>query len=323
MQRRVMKKALLILAVAVLMASLCLGKAFAETKVGIFLWSDEKRYTETRDGVIAALKKEGFAEPKVKFVQENAGGSKAKAAEIAKKFNSNSYSLILVLGTSAAVALSKEVQNVPIVFGRVYDPVDSRIAASWKSSGNNTTGTYTKQHMSKLLAKLKQLAPVKKLAVLYTPGEKNSEIVLKGLQAEQGASGITVIPVPIASKDDAVRLVDEVVRSVDAIYLTAGSSIDKSFSIIVENATKAKVITVTNVEERVEKGVLFGVYCDATAEGKLAGEKAVKVLKGAKPSSIPIETLKQPDIIVNMKTAKAAGVQIPPSLLKSATRVIE
>jgi putative ABC transport system substrate-binding protein len=318
-----MMKALLIMAVVVLMAGLGFGKAFAETKVGIFLWSDEKRYTETRDGMLAALKKEGFMEPKVKFVQENAGGNKAKAAEIAKKFNGNGYSLILVLGTSAAVALAKEVRDVPIVFGRVYDPVEAKLALGWKSSGNNTTGTCTKQPMSIPLARLKQLAPVKRLAVLYTSGEKNSEIVLKELQAEQAASGIKIIPVPIASKDDAVRLLDDVVRSVDAIYLTAGSSIDKAFSIIVETATKAKVITVTNVEERVEKGVLFGVYCEATAEGKLAGEKAVKVLKGAKPSSIPIETLKQPDIIVNMKTAKAAGVQVPPSLLKSATRVIE
>jgi putative ABC transport system substrate-binding protein len=321
--RQKMMKALLIMAVVVLMAGLGFGKAFAETKVGIFLWSDEKRYTETRDGMLAALKKDGFTEPKVKFVQENAGGNKVKAAEIAKKFNNNGYSLILVLGTSAAVALTKEVRDVPIVFGRVYDPIEAKLALGWKSSGNNTTGTCTKQPMSKPLARLKELAPVKRLAVLYTSGEKNSEIVLKELQAEQAASGIKIIPVPIASNDDAVRVLDDVVRSVDAMYLTAGSSIDKAFSIIVETATKAKVITVTNVEERVEMGVLFGVFCEATAEGKLAGEKAVKVLKGAKPSSIPIETLKQPDIIVNMKTAKAAGVQVPPSLLKSATRVIE
>jgi len=323
MRRSRMKKTLLVMTVVVVMAGFGFGRALAETNVGIFLWSDEKRYIETRDGMLAALKKEGFAEPKAKFITENAGGNKAKAAEIAKKFSSGRYSLILVLGTSAAVALIQEVHDVPIVFGRVYDPIEAKIAASWKSSGNNTTGTCTKQPMSKPLARLKELSPVKRLGALYTPGEKNSEIVLKELQAEQAASGIKIIPVPIASKDDAVRLLDDIVRSVDAIYLTAGSSIDKSFSTIVETATKAKVITVTNVEDRVEKGVLFGVYCDATTEGKLAGEKAVKVLKGAKPSSIPIETLKQPDIIINMKTAKAAEVHVPPSLLKSAKRVIE
>jgi putative ABC transport system substrate-binding protein len=323
MQRSIMKKALLIIAVVALMAGFGFGKALAETKVGIFLWSDEERYTDTRDGMLAALKKEGYAEPKVKFVQESAGGNKAKAAEISKKFNNNGYSLILVLGTSAAVALAQEVREVPIVFSMVSDAVDSKIAASWKSSGNNTTGTCTKQPMAKLLNGLKQIAPVKKLAVVYTQGEKNSEFLLRELQAEQSTSGIKIVPVPITSKDDAVRLLDDVVRSVDAVYLTGSTGVDKSLSLIVETTIKAKVITVSTLEDRVEKGALIGFYSDAKALGQLAGEKAAKVLKGAKPSSIPIETLKQPDIIVNMKTAKAAGVQIPPSLLKSATRLIE
>jgi putative ABC transport system substrate-binding protein len=323
MQRSIMKKTLLIMAVVVLMVGLGFGKALAETKVGIFLWSDEKRYIETLDGMLAALKKEGFAEPKVTFVKENAGGNKVKAAEIAKKFSNKGYSLILVLGTSAAIALTKEVQNVPIVFSMVFDPVDVKIAASWKSSGNNTTGSSTKMPLSKLLAGLKQLAPVKQLAVLYTPGEKNSEIQLRELQAEQAAAGVKIVPVPIASKDDVVRLLDDVIRSVDAVYLSGSGIVGQSLPTIVESVTKAKLITVSNLEEHVERGVLFGVCVDGTAAGRLAGEKAAKVLKGAKPSSIPIETLKQFDMIVNMKTAKAAGVQVPPALLKPPTRVIE
>jgi putative ABC transport system substrate-binding protein len=323
MRRRIMKKTLLITTVVVLMAGFGFGKALAETKVGIFLWSDEERYIDTRDGILAALKKEGFAEPKVKFVQENAGGNKAKAAEIAKKFKNNDYSLILVLGTSAAVALAQEVRDVPIVFSMVHDPVESKIAADWKSSANNTTGSSPKVNMAKIIDGLQQIAPVKKLAAVYTPGEKNSEVQLRELQALQSPSGIKIVPVPIANNDDAVRLLDDVVRSVDAVYLSGSTGVDKTLSIIIETTTRAKVMTVSNLEDRVERGALIGFYSNATALGQLAGEKAAKVLKGAKPSSIPIETLKRPDIIVNMKTAKAIGVQIPPSLLKSATRVIE
>jgi putative ABC transport system substrate-binding protein len=323
MHRRIMKRTFLIMTVVVLMTGLGFGKALAETKVGIFLWSDEERYRDTRDGMLAALKKEGFAEPKVKFVQENAGGNKAKAAEIAKKFNSKSYSLILVLGTSAAVALAQEVRDVPIVFGMVHDPVESKIASGWKSSGNNTTGSSPKVNVTKIIAVLKQIAPVKQLAVVYTPGEKNSELQLKEMQAEQSASGIKIVPVPIANKDDAARLLDDVVRSVDAVYLSGSTGVDKTLPIIVEKTTKAKIVTISNLEDRVEMGAMIGVYSNAAAVGQLAGEKAAKVLKGAKPSSIPIETLKRYDMIVNMKTVKATGVQIPQSLLQSATRLIE
>jgi len=93
--------------------------------------------------------------------------------------------------------------------------------------------------------------------------------------------------------------------------------------LIIDTATKAKIITVSHLEDHAEKGVMLAVCASPKAVGQLAGEKAAKVLKGAKPASISIEPLKQLDLIINMKTAKAAEKQVPASLLKSATRVIE
>jgi putative ABC transport system substrate-binding protein len=83
------------------------------------------------------------------------------------------------------------------------------------------------------------------------------------------------------------------------------------------------VITITHLEDLVEKGVLLGVCADAHSMGQLAGEKAVKILKGGKPSSIPIELAKQSDVILNMKTAQKGQFQMPPNLTKAVTRTIE
>src|SRR6266508_2839202 len=110
---------------------------------------------------------------------------------------------------------------------------------------------------------------------------------------------------------------------VDAIYLTGSSMIYSSVPMIVGVATRANVATVTHIEEFVDKGVLLGICSNPYRVGRLAGEKAVKVLRGQKPSAIPIETLKKFDVIVNMKTAKAGQFNLPPAFMKAVTKIIE
>ena len=88
-------------------------------------------------------------------------------------------------------------------------------------------------------------------------------------------------------------------------------------------ATKSKVPTITHLEDLVQKGVLIGVCADSYLGGNLAGEKAIKILKGAKPASIPIETTKKFAVILNMKTAKAGQFIITPKFKKTVTKIIE
>ncbi|HLE41366.1 MAG TPA: ABC transporter substrate-binding protein [Nitrospirota bacterium] len=322
MNRTVCRLFIFVLAVAVSMGIVSV-EARAEKKIGVLLWSEESRYADSKNGIMEQLKKGGFGENTVKFTVENAGGNKAKAAEFAQKFAAAKLDMVIVVGTSAAVAVAGAIKTVPVVFSMVYDPVDAKIAEDWKSSGNNTTGASPRVPMAKLVGSLKQLAPVKKLAVLYTPGEKNSETQLKEIQAVQTETQIKVVPVPLTSKETLSSIVSDVTGAADAIYLSGSSIVGGSVSIIVDIATKAKIITVTHLDDLVDKGVLLGVCANPYQVGALAGEKAVKVLKGAKPSSVPIESLKKLDVIVNMKTAKAGQIQIPPVFLKAATKVIE
>jgi putative ABC transport system substrate-binding protein len=205
----------------------------------------------------------------------------------------------------------------------VYNPVEAGIAKDWKSSGNNTTGTSSKVPMSKLMDSLKLFAPVKRLAVLYTFGEKNSEAQLKDLQEIQADYGIKVVPVPLTRTEEVAQLLPVVIRSTDALYVTGSNLVDSQLSIIVDMATKGKVITITHLDDLVEKGVLLGVCSDSYPMGRLAGEKAVKILNGARPSSIPIESLKQFDVIINLKTAKAGNFPVPPDFMKTVGRTVK
>jgi putative ABC transport system substrate-binding protein len=87
-------------------------------------------------------------------------------------------------------------------------------------------------------------------------------------------------------------------------------------------AAEYKLPTASHIIDTVEKGALLGVTANLQEVGKLCGAKAAQVLRGAKPSDVPIETLKHFEVAINMKTATASGVKIPMDLLQSASRVI-
>jgi len=297
--------------------------ASAGKKIGVLVWSRETHYTEAASAVLEQLKKEGFGEPSTQFVIENADGNKAKAAELAQKFFASKMDLVIAVGTSAAIAAVQDIKSIPVVFSMVYDPVESKIAKSWKSSGNNTTGTSSKVPMSLIINTLKQLSPVKRLAVLYTPGEKNSELLLKDLEGLQVETQIKIIPVPLSRKEEVTSVISDVVGVADAIYLSGSSIVGSTASMIAETAAKAKVITVTHLTDMVDKGALLGVCANPHAEGLLTGIKAAKVLKGANPASIAIEPLKKFDVTVNMKTVRIGGIEIPTAFMKLVTKTLD
>jgi len=297
--------------------------ARAEKKIGFLMFSDESRYVEAAKGIRDRLAEAGYREPGTRYIMAKAGANKAKAVELTHQFAAEKLDLIVAIGTSSAVIVAKEIKDVPIVFSTVYNPITAGIATSWKSSGNNTTGTSTLMPMDKVIKKLMLLRPVKRLAVLYTATEKNSESVLKDLQAVQGQFGIKIVPVLITTDEDIDQILPEALRTVDAVYVTGSNLVNSRVRTVVDMANRAGVVTVSHLEDLVEKGVLFGLCADSYALGRLAGEKAVKVLRGAAPSSIPIETLSAYQTVVNMQTVRAGRFPLPPAFLKTVTRKIE
>ena len=298
-------------------------EARAEKRIGILLWNDQPRYVQNKDGVIEYLKQQGFDEPNVKFTIESADGNKSRAVELAHKFVAAKMDMVITIGTTATVIAANEIKDIPLVFVMVWDPVGSKIAMDWKSSGNNTTGASSKTSTYQLLTALKDVAAVKRVAVLYTQGERNSELQVKEFEAEQSNFKISIIRVQLNNKEMVQPVLSDVVTKVDAVCLTGSSVVGDSLPIIVDIATKAKVLSASQSEDHVERGALLGITVDPRAVGRLAGKKAVQILKGAKPSSIPIETLKKMDIFINMKTVKAGQFRISPSFMKKATKIIE
>ena len=316
-------KQLLVMAASLIVVGLLAGVARAEKKIGFLAFSEEARYTDALKGTMEELKELGVGAPETVFIVENAGGNKAKAAELANKFAAAKMELIFTMGTSATIPMARVIKDTPIVFSNVYDPVAAGIAEAWQSSGNNTTGISSGVPMAKIMDTLKAFMPVQRLAVLYTPGEKNSETQLRDLQGISATYAVKVIPVPLSDQKEIAQVLPMLVRSVDAIYVSGSNIVDSEIATIVDIATKARVVTISHLDDLVEKGVLLGVSGDPFLQGRLAAAKAGKILQGAKPASLPVETLKEFDLMLNFKTARAGQFPVSPAFLKLVKRKIE
>jgi putative ABC transport system substrate-binding protein len=299
------------------------GDAGPAKKIGIFAFSREARYENAGKGIRDQLRQDGYDEPGTQFVTANADANKAKAAEIVQRIRSEKFDLIFTLGTNMTIPIAREIKNVPIVFSEVYDPVASGIAQSWASSGNNTTGVSSHVPMNRLVETLLLFSRAKKLAVLYAPNEKNAELQLRELLEIEKTHVIDIVPMPVSSKEDIARALPVITKTVDAIFVTGSNLIGSNISEIAATATKAGIVTISHLDDLVDGGVLLGFAPNSYEDGRLAGVKAVQVLKGTKPSAIPIEPLKKNDILLNGKTAKAGKFTVPPDFMKKVTRTIE
>ena len=306
----------------ILLCALSIASSAAADKIGVLLFSGQPRYLEAVRGIMDELKEAGFGEPQNTFLMENAKANKAIAAELVKTLHDQKMTLIFTVGTHATLAVMQEIKDVPIVFAEVYDPVEAGIAKNWNSSGNNTTGATTKIPMAKLYDTLVLFKPVKTIAVLYTPNEKNSEAQLRDLEAIQKDYRVNVVPVPVSKSAEIQHVLPIVLQSADSLYVTGSNLVDSDISTIVAMATKARVPTISHLEDLIEKGVLLGAGCDSYQVGRLAGQKAIQIMKGEKPAAIPIETPPQIKVMLNVTTARSGGFQIPPEFMKTVTTEI-
>jgi len=298
--------------------------AQGKIKIGIIRYSDELGYPEGVKGVIEQLKKEGFDESKVIFDSRSADSSKEKVTEITKEFLEKKMDLIVAVGTSSVVGVYKETKDIPIVCAMIFDPVGAGVAKSWESSGTNVTGASSWVDMSAIVNALKQVCPAKQIGVLYNEEEKNSVLQLEEFRKLQGKMGFTVIGANVTKPEETGEVTRSLVGRVDSIFISGSSTVSKGLGAILEVTNKSNIATAAHTQDKLEKGVLLTLSANSFRLGELAGKKVALVLRGAKPSDIPIETLKTYDLAVNLKTADAIGAKVSAKrlILKGAAKVI-
>ncbi|MBF0619518.1 MAG: ABC transporter substrate-binding protein [Candidatus Omnitrophica bacterium] len=299
------------------------GTPGVKKRIGILLSGDEARYQENMSGFFAMLSANGFPAGDMEIITENAHGHKARARLLAEGFAVQKMDAYLVLGTNAAVAMSKEVKEAPIIFCPIYDPVAAGLVASLEKPGNNLTGVTNGFSMARVIEPMKKLFPLKSLAVLYTPGVLNSEAQVKGLENVAQECGVKIIPVPLASEQDAVSTMAFLKGKAEAVYLTGGGVVGASCAVIIRAALKEGLVPVTHLTDYVGEGALIGIGVNMTEIGRLAAQQMLEVFKGRKPANIPVIGPQNLEVYLNVTTAKKLGIDVPAEFKKSATRIME
>ena len=213
-----------------------------------------------------------------------------------------------------------EIKNIPIVFAIVSDPVGAGIAASKESSGNNVTGA---SHLVPFDSQYKALSRVKKiskLGIIYNPKEANSIIArdqMKRLGIESNT--YTMVESPVSDESEIESAVQALIGKVDYIYLPSDSFIIANGAKVMEIINRYRIPTFSAAESLVRNnGALVGLVSSYFKVGELAAQKAVKILEGADPKDVSVDTLVKFSFLVNAKTMREIGTVVPVTVLRGA-----
>ena len=237
--------------------------------------------------------------------------------------------IVLASGTLSVTALQHVSRTLPIVFVGVTDPVGAGFVDSLARPGGNVTGfmIYEYDLSGKWLELLKQIAPsVMRVAIIRNPENPVGVAVFSALRA--AAQPLRVEVSPIDSRGNA----DEIERAITAFARSPNSGLiltpnaaamPAHYSLIVGLAARYKLPAVYPFPEMVTNGGLISFGPDVIDQSRRAAEYVDRILKGEKPAGLPVQTPTKYQLIINLKTAKALGLTVPPSVLARADEVIE
>jgi putative ABC transport system substrate-binding protein len=235
--------------------------------------------------------------------------------------------IAIIGGTPAALAAKSATSTIPIIFNGVADPVGAGLVASLARPGGNLTGfsNMTIELMPKLLELLSELVPqARVIALLVNPNNPNAEPLLRDVEEAARAKGVKLLVLKAGTEDE----IDAAFASL--VQLQAGALVvdpDGFFSSrreqLVALASRHVVPAIYAHRQFVAAGGLISYGIDDIPPARQVGIYAGKILKGAKPADLPVEQPTKFELVVNLKTAKALGLTIPPSILPRADEVIE
>ena len=260
----------------------------------------------------------------------DAEGKVERLPALAPELVALNVDVIVAPGTPQALAAKQATRTIPIVFTAAGDPVTDGLVSSLARPGGNVTGlaTLSPELVGKNLEQLQQAVPgASRVAILWQPGgmgERTEKDMLKGVEVTARALGVRPRFVEARGPADFDRAFSEMTRARAGTLTVVGSSMFVSERRrLVDLAAKHRLPAVYAQRAYVDVGGLMSYGPDVADLFRRAATYVDKILRGARPADLPIEQPTKFELLINLKTAKALGLTIPPSLLQRADQVIE
>ena len=263
----------------------------------------------------------------IRIDDREAGGNTEKLRSYAAELVALAPDVILAQSSTAVALLLQATRSVPIVFADISDPVGAGFVDSLAQPGGNATGFMLLEYSlsGKWLELLKEIAPsVTRAAVLRDPANPAGIAQFGAIQATAQSLGVEVSPVGIRDAGEIERAVAAFARSANGgLIVTPGAASSVHRDQIIALAAQHKLPAVYAFRLDVIGGGLISYGPDLVDQFRRAAGYVDRILKGEKPADLPVQAPTKYELVINLKTAKALGINVPSALLARADEVIE
>ena len=326
-----MKKQMFAVLTAALLFTSCSKKAESNSgdsakkvKIGIAKIVQHVALDSVEQGVIDAVKNAGY---QATFDLQNANGDINTAKQIATQFKDEKVDVAVGIATPVAISLANTMKDTPIVFGTVTDPLGAGLVSTLEHGEGNVTGMSDELPSKEHIKLFKEIAGIKTLGYIYTASEDNSISALKLVEDGCKEAGLELVVQAISNSSEVKQAAEAIVSRVDGIYLTTDNTVFSALPSLVAVCNDAKKpIFSGDVTGAKNGGCFMASGFNYYKAGYATGEMVVEILKGKKPSEIPVRFMTKPedsDLLFDLDVAKACGITIPQKYLDQARFIIE
>jgi putative ABC transport system substrate-binding protein len=253
-------------------------------------------------------------------------GRDERYTEIAAELVRLKVDVIVTVATPATLAAKQATTVIPIVFLTASDPVGTGLVASLARPGGNVTGLANQisDTTGKKLEFLREVVPgLRRLAIMANVANPAAVLDMGEAQVTGRALGLEVTKSEIRRAEDISPAFDALKGRADALYLCPDPLMNTNRTQINIFAVRARLPTIYGVRDFVQAGGLMSYAPNLPNQFRRAADFVDKILRGAKPGDIPVEQPTKFELVINLTTAKALGLEVPPTLLARADEVIE
>jgi putative tryptophan/tyrosine transport system substrate-binding protein len=291
-----------------------------------FLGTDPAAWSEWRAAFEERLRDLGWIAGQTVLIDYQwAEGRRERESEIASEYVRRKVDVIVTTGSIAAT-LKKATASIPIVFAAATDPLGSDLVSNLSHPGGNVTGLSMQATdiAGKRLELLREVVPsLHRLGVMFDSGYPAAVLERGEVEAAARSLGVEVVPLELRRAEDVAPAFQALKDGADAIYVVTDNLVSANRMAIITFALSKRLPSTFNLGEFVQAGGLMSYGPNFPTLFRRAAEYVDKILRGTKPGEIPVEQPTKFDLTVNLNTARALGLTIPPRLLATADEVFE
>jgi putative tryptophan/tyrosine transport system substrate-binding protein len=297
-------------------------------RIGVISGANDQLTQARIAAFIQGLQQLGWTEGRNAHIDARwSAGNAAEIRRYAAELVALAPDVIFTAGSSSMGPLLEATRTVPIVFAIVPDPIGSGFVKSLSRSGSNATGFMMFEYSlcGKWPALLKEIAPhTTRAAVLRDPTVPAGIGQFAVIQSVAGSVGLDVIPVNLTDAAEFNRELADFAQSANGgLILTASALSPIHRDLIITLATQHKLPAVYQERNYADAGGLISYGPNFLDQFRRAARYVDRILKGEQPADLPVQAPTKYELVINLKTAKALGLTVPPSLLARADEVIE